>query len=109
MSAYLIAFVTAQDLNWLTEYLVRVPPIVQSYGGKYLAVSKGLPNAVEVLEGTAPAPQGIVVFTFTCMDAIKRFLGAPEYAPYKTARIAATESNFFAFENDDHAPQFLHH
>ena len=108
MSAHLIAFVTAQDLNWVAEYLVKVPPIVHSYDGKYLAVSKSLPNAVEVVEGTAPAPHGIVVFTFPSMDAVKRFLEAPEYAPYRKARIAATESNFFAFENDDHAPQFLH-
>ena len=108
MPAYLIAFVTAQDLNWVAEYLIKVPPIVHSYDGKYLAVSKGLPNAVEVVEGTAQPPQGIVVFEFSSMGAIKRFLEAPEYAPYKKSRVEATESNFFAFENDDHAPQFLH-
>ena len=107
MSAYLIALVTAHDLSWVAEYLVKVPPIVHSYQGKYLAVSESVPKAVEVMEGTAPAPQGIVVFTFPSMDAIRRFLAAPEYAPYKKARIAATESTFFAFENDEHAPQFL--
>jgi hypothetical protein len=41
------------------------------------------------------------------MDAVRSFVEAPEYAPYKKARIAATESNLFAFENDDNAPQFI--
>ena len=107
MSAYLITFVTAHDLSWVAEYLVKVPPIVHSHGGKYLAVSKSIPSAVEVVEGTAPAPQGVAVFLFPSMDAIKHFLVAPEYAPYKKARVASTESNFFAFENHDCAPQFL--
>jgi uncharacterized protein (DUF1330 family) len=107
MSAFLVTFVTAHNLDWVAEYLVKVPPIAHSHGGKFLAVAKGIPNAVELVEGTAPAPQGIAIITFPSMDAVKSFLGAPEYAPYKEARIAATESNFFAFENDDNAPQFL--
>jgi hypothetical protein len=40
------------------------------------------------------------------VDHIERFLGSPDYAPYRAARIAATESNLFAFENDPDAPQF---
>lgn len=104
--AYLITFITAQDLNWVAEYLIKVPPIVRNYEGEYLAVSKGLPNAVEVVEGTALAPQAIAILTFPSMDAVKRFLKAPEYTPFRKARVAATESSFYAFENDDHTPQF---
>ena len=107
MSAYLVTFITAHNLDWVAEYLANVPPIARSHGGKYLAVSKGVANAVELVEGTAPAPHGIAIFTFPSMDAVKSFLEAPEYAPYKTARIAATQSNFFAFENDENAPQFF--
>ena len=107
MSAYLITFVTAKNLHWVAEYLVKVPPIVRSHGGSFLAVSKGVPNAIELVEGTAIAPQGIAILTFSSMYALKGFLNAPEYAPYKQARSAATESSFFAFENDAEAPQFI--
>jgi len=107
MSAYMVAFVTAHNLDWFAEYRVKVPPIVRSHGGNFLGVTKTIPNAVELVEGTAQVPQGMVIFTFPSMDAVKAFLADPEYAPYRKARIAATESNFFAFENDDDAPQFI--
>ncbi len=106
MSAYLVVSITAHNLNWLPEYLAHVPQIVRSHGGEYVAISKGIPGAVEVVEGTSSAPQGMVVFTFPSVNAVKSFLDSPEYAPYRKARNAATESNFFAFENDASAPQF---
>ncbi len=105
MPAYLIAFVTPHKMDWLADYQADVPRIIHSYGGKYLGLSKVVPNAVEVVEGGAPSPASVVIFTFPSMEAIKGFLNSPEYAPYKSARMAATESIFFAFENDGDAPQ----
>jgi len=107
MSAFMVAFITAHNLDWVAEYMENVPLIIRKYGGRYLAIAKGGSNAVEVVEGTASAPHSIVIFTFPSMDAIKSFVDGPEYAPYKKASMAATESNFFAFENDDNAPQFF--
>ena len=107
MAAYLVAFVTAHGLDWFSAYQANVPPIVRKHGGRYLAVPKSIPNAVEILEGMASAPGAIVLFSFPSMPAIKAFLADPSYAPYRNARIAATESTFFAFENDDGASQFL--
>ena len=107
MSAILVAFVTAQELEWVEAYRVNVPPIVRSHGGRFIAVSKLMPNAVGVVEGTASPPGSIVLFSFPSKDAIKDFLEDPEYAPYRKARVAATESNFYAFENDLEAPQFI--
>ena len=107
MTAYMIAFVTAHSLEWVPDYLEKVPQIVRRHGGEYLALSKGVPSAVECLEGSAAIPQSIVIFRFPSMDAIHSLLDAPEYAPYRKARIAATESSLFAFENDPDAPQFV--
>ncbi len=107
MPAFLIASVSAKDLNWVAEYVVNVPPIVRSHGGKYLGVTKNSPNAVEVVEGTLPPPDGFAIIRFPSVDAIKAFLADPIYAPYKEARSEGTESTFWAFENDDDAPQFL--
>ena len=107
MAAYLVAFVTAHGMDWFSAYQANVPPIVRKHGGRYLAVPKLIPNAVEIVEGSASAPGGIVLFSFPSMAAIRSFLDDPNYAPYRRARIAATESSFFAFENDDNAPQLL--
>ncbi len=107
MAAYLVAFVTTHDMDWFSEYQANVPAIVRKHGGRYLAVPKLIPNAVKIMEGTASVPGAIVLFSFPSMAAIKNFLADPNYAPYRNARIAATESNFFAFENDDDAPQLL--
>lgn len=107
MPAYLLAFVTPHKMDWVAEYQAHVPQIIRSHGGKYLALPKYRPNAVELVEGTAPAPGTVVVFTFPSMQAIKAFLDSPEYAPYKAARMAETDSTFYAFENDDDAPQLV--
>lgn len=107
MSAYLLAYVDAHNLDWVAEYTKNVPPIVRRHGGRYEAVAKNMPRAVELVEGTAPAPQGVTIIKFPSMDAIKRFLNDPMYAPYRKSRAEATESNFWAFENDATAPQFI--
>lgn len=106
MSAYLVASITAHTPDWIPAYLANVPAIVRSHGGKYLAISKVEPKPVEVVEGTAPAPDAMVVFVFPSMETIKSFVNSPEYAPFRKARNEGTESAFFAFENDDNAPQF---
>jgi uncharacterized protein (DUF1330 family) len=105
MPAYMVSFVTAHRLDWVPDYLAAVPAMVGRHGGEFVAVAK--PGAIERLEGSAPIPQSIVVFRFPSMDAIRGFLDSPEYGPYKDARIAATETNFFAFENDADAPHFI--
>ena len=107
MSAFLIASVAVKNLDWVAEYIVKVPPIVRSHGGKFLGITKNLPNAVELVEGTVPPPDGFTIITFPSMEAIKAFMADPVYAPYKKARSEGTESNFWAFENDDDAPQFV--
>jgi uncharacterized protein (DUF1330 family) len=104
MSAYMVSFVTARSLDWVPDYLAAVPPIVRRHGGEFVAVAK--PGAIERLEGDAPVPQSIVVFRFPSMAAIKGFLDSPEYGPFKDMRIAATDTHFFAFENDADAPHF---
>ena len=105
MAAYLVTFITAHNLEWVADYLANVPKIIHQFGGEYLALSRYAPNAVEIVEGSASAPDSIVIFKFASMAAIKSFVQSPEYAPYKKARSAGTESNFFAFENDEEAPQ----
>ena len=106
MTAYLVTSITAHGLDWVADYLAHVPAIVQRHGGAYLAVSPGVPNAVERVEGTAPIPQAMAILSFPSAAAARTFLASPDYEPFKSARQAATDSSFFLFENDDGAPQF---
>ena len=105
MSAFLIASVSVKNLDWVAEYVVKVPPIVRSHGGEFMAVSKNVPNAVELVEGTVPPPHGFTIISFPSLNAVKAFLADPLYAPYKKARSEGTESNFWAFESNEDAPQ----
>ena len=88
------------------DYFTHVPALVRRHGGEYLAVPKGEPGAVELLEGDAPVPQTIVLISFPSIEASKAFLADPEYAPFKAARVRASDSTIFGFENDPTAPQF---
>lgn len=41
MSAFMVASITAHNLDWVAEYMENVPLIIRKYGGKYLAIAKG--------------------------------------------------------------------
>ena len=48
-----------------------------------------------------------MIFRFPSVDAAKRFFDCPEYLPYKKMRQAESQTEAFAFENEEDAPQFL--
>jgi hypothetical protein len=56
--------------------------------------------------GLVQARTHILALRFLSMGNVKGFLESADYAPYRAARTAASESNFFAFENEPDAPQF---
>lgn len=105
METYVAVTINAKNWDWLAEYSEHVPQIVRDHGGKYLAVPKGV-GLIKVPEGNADAPEVMIFFVFPSMDALQSFLDSPAYAPYRAKRIAATDTNFFAFENDENALQF---
>lgn len=94
MAAYLIVSLTFHSLDWAKDYRANVPILVRRYGGEYLARSK----AVERFEGAGAAPDQIVILTFPSLAAIRSFMACPEYAPYRDARIAATQTEILALE-----------
>jgi uncharacterized protein (DUF1330 family) len=81
--------------------------MIRSHGGEYLAVPKSIANAIERVEGSGTIPDVIVLFRFPSVEAAKSFLESPEYRPYRSSRMAGSDSDIFVFENDDHAPQFV--
>ena len=106
MSAFMIVqFSAVSSFEWVSDYATKVPAVIRKYGGEYLAIS-AFPPTIERGEGTGPTPLSIVLLRFPTTDAAKAFLASPEYAPYRKARRAASESDFFIFENDEAAPQW---
>jgi uncharacterized protein (DUF1330 family) len=94
MPAYLVVQMNFRDLGWAKEYLANVPDILRGFGGEYLAVSK----TVERIEGSAPTPDQVVLFTFPSIESINQFMACEAYQPYKKMRIAASDADIVAFE-----------
>lgn len=94
MTAYMIVNLTFHNLDWAMDYLAIVPDMVRRHGGEYLARS----TAVERVEGAGTKPDQVVILTFPSLAAIRSFMACPEYAPYRDARIAATQTEILAME-----------
>lgn len=107
MTAFLIASMVVQNVGWLADYVATVPLIVRRHGGTYIGVSKSPPDAIELVEGVMSPPDVFAILAFPSADAAKAFLADPEYAACRAKRRAGTESNFWLFENNDEAPQFV--
>jgi uncharacterized protein (DUF1330 family) len=74
MPAYVIVEIDIVDPVGFEEYRKRVGPIVEKYGGKYIAVS----DRVETLEGDWK-PKRIVVLQFESMERAKEWFNCEEY------------------------------
>ena len=81
MSAYLIYDVEIHDPARYGEFMEKVKPLVEAFGGKYLV--RG--GAHEVLEGHWK-PSRLVLFEFPDMDTARRLFTSEEYAPLKQLR-----------------------
>lgn len=77
------------DPSWMQEYLVKVTPLVLSYGGSYITRT----SAVELLEGECK-PQYSLVAKFPSKEAALNFYNSEEYALPKAARQNGSESKF---------------
>jgi len=77
------------DPSWIQEYLVKVTPLVLSYGGSYITRT----SAVELLEGEYK-PQYSLVAKFPSKEAAFNFYNSEEYALLKAARQNGSKSKF---------------
>ncbi len=75
MSAYVVLQIEVTDAEKLAQYREIATPIVQKYGGRYLA--RG--GRMDAVEGDSLPRIAIVIVEFPSMDAFKQFYDAPEY------------------------------
>ena len=82
MTAYLIVDTKIKDEEAYEEYKIRAKPIVESYGGEYLA--RG--GFTTVSENELWTPTRLVVVRFPSREAAENFLSSDEYSPVKAIR-----------------------
>lgn len=77
------------DPSWVQDYLIKVTPLVLSYGGSYITRS----SDSELLEGEHK-PQYSLVAKFPSKEAALEFYNSEAYAPFKVARQRGSRSRF---------------
>ena len=74
-NAYLVVDTDLFDPDTYEHYKLRAKPIVEQYGGQYLA--RG--GAMQVLENQLWSPSRLVLLRFDTAEQAQRFYASPEY------------------------------
>ena len=82
MTAYLIVDTKIKDVESYEKYKLYARPIVESFGGEYLA--RGGKNTTP--ENELWTPTRIVIVRFPSRQHAEAFLNSDEYAPIKAIR-----------------------
>jgi uncharacterized protein (DUF1330 family) len=97
MSVYLIADIKVTDPSWVPDYAGNVHKLIEKHGGRYLSRS----GNIATLEGADKDSTLIAIVEFPSKDALERFAGDPDYAPYGEARRGGSVSNFHMIDDSD--------
>lgn len=93
MSAYIIARVKVDDPALIKKYMEATPPIIEKYGGKFLA--RGVPSAT--FEG-AEETRRVVIIEFPSMGDAKAYYHSTEYTEARNLRDGVAIAEFIAIE-----------
>lgn len=85
---YIMIETNVTNPAWINDYLRKVSPMVERYGGKYLTRTA----KVEVLEGGDAPPQFALLVEFPTKADLMTFYNSEEYQPFKQARQAGAET-----------------
>lgn len=95
MAGYMITLTKMNYTSWIEAYRAAVAPMIARHGGEYLAV--GLQP--EILEGTIAPLDGVVVFRFPSLEAVRSFINSEEYRPWRELRQGNSDATLLAFES----------
>ncbi len=96
MTAYVIVDVTVLDPDRYVRYREMAKPVVEAFGGKYLARA----GRTETLEG-AWAPTRLVILEFPSLEQVHAWLNSEEYRPARELRHATASTQMIAIEGYD--------
>ena len=97
MKYYAVAELTVTDRGWAREYVANVTPMVERYGGRYLART----TAFEKLEGQCEHPQILLLIEWPDEEAALEFYESDEYRPYRERRRAGSRGEFLIVAGED--------
>ena len=97
MKYYAVAEIEVTDRSWVREYVADVTPLVERYGGRYLARTSN----VETLEGQRRTPPLVVLIEWPSREAARAFYESEEYRPYRERRLAGARNEFVLVAGED--------
>ena len=97
MKYYAVAEIEVTDRSWVLEYVENVTPMVESYGGRYLART----SRIEKLEGERRTPQIFLIIEWPSREAALAFYESEEYRPYRESRLQGSKNEFLLVAGED--------
>lgn len=85
MPAFIVATVSISNMDAFKEYSKTIVGVSEKYGGE--SIVKGM--VTEMLEGSAPEDQRVVVSKFPDAEAAKAYVNDPVYLAGKAKRAGA--------------------
>lgn len=92
--AYILVDTKINDPVAYEDYKTAAKPIVEKFGGVYLA--RG--GQIDVVQDDLWAPTRLVLVRFPSMQAAHDFLNSPDYAPIKQIRLDNSAATLLVFE-----------
>jgi uncharacterized protein (DUF1330 family) len=93
MASYLVVEIEVLDSGAYDEYVARIPPVVQQYGGRYLV--RG--GRVTALAG-GWRPERMIIVEFASDADLFAFVTSPEYGSLAPLRERSTVTRSVALE-----------
>ena len=97
MKCYAVARINVTDRGWVAEYITKVTPMVERYGGRYLARTPQF----EWLEGDGALPQLMLLIEWPSREAAQGFYESEEYWPFREARLQGSTGEFVLVAGED--------
>ena len=97
MKYFAVAEIDVTDRSWVLEYVQNVTPLVESYGGRYLART----SKIEKLEGDRRTPQVFLIIEWPSREAAMSFYESEEYRPYRESRLRGSKNEFLLVAGED--------
>src|SRR4051794_26702101 len=99
MKHYAVAEITITDPSWIADYVRDTTPLVERFGGRYLARTSN----VGIVEGDRPVPQICLLIEWPSKGAAMAFYDSEEYRPHREARRAGSTGEFVIVAGEDDA------
>ena len=88
MSGYVISNIDVKNPEAYEEYIDKVKPIVEKFGGEYLVIA----GEYKVIDGEWKYPRTIII-KFSSYEKALEWYNSEEYQPVKPIRLANSVAN----------------